>query len=173
MKNLNLSQSRHWVSDSNLKPWVQVPIWVLARFRPLVLSVLPSCLNFCKSSSFLSLWSEATLALQKVFSDYLIYDANTSLQLTLLFSFLRRMYCHLKLPSLFYYFIVYFPQQKNTSICLVHGQILKSQEECLALSWHWVKEKVRDWVRDKFTFSLISTYLLHFIIPEKVIHEST
>ena len=28
MKNLNLSESRHRVSDSNLKPWFQVPIWV-------------------------------------------------------------------------------------------------------------------------------------------------
>ena len=37
----NLSNSRHWVSDSdsNLKLWVKVPICVLARFRPLVLSV--------------------------------------------------------------------------------------------------------------------------------------
>ena len=39
MKNLSLSESRHRVSDSNLKPCVPVPIWVLARFRPFVLSV--------------------------------------------------------------------------------------------------------------------------------------
>ena len=31
--------SRHRVSDSNLKPWVQVPICVLAKFRTLALSV--------------------------------------------------------------------------------------------------------------------------------------
>ena len=42
MKNLKLSDSRHRVSDSNLKPWVQVPICVLARLRPLVLSVSKS-----------------------------------------------------------------------------------------------------------------------------------
>ena len=33
IKNLNLSESRHRVSDSNLKLWVQVPIWVLAGFE--------------------------------------------------------------------------------------------------------------------------------------------
>ena len=42
-KNLNLSKSTHWASDSNLKivgsipnlglGWVQVPGWVLARFK--------------------------------------------------------------------------------------------------------------------------------------------
>ena len=39
MKNLNLSESRHRVTDSNLKLQVQVPTWVLARLRLLVLSV--------------------------------------------------------------------------------------------------------------------------------------
>ena len=55
MKNLNLSESRHRVSDSNLKcgfkfpsgfrlglspgMWVQVPVCVVATFRPLVLFV--------------------------------------------------------------------------------------------------------------------------------------
>ena len=45
MKNLNLSESRHQVSDSNLKLWVQVPVYVLASFRPLVLSVLKPSLK--------------------------------------------------------------------------------------------------------------------------------
>ena len=40
MNNLNFSEFRHRVSDSNLKLWVQAPVWVLARFKPLVLSVL-------------------------------------------------------------------------------------------------------------------------------------
>ena len=48
IKNLSLGESRHRVSNSNLKVglssnlalgWVRVPVWVLARFRPLVLSV--------------------------------------------------------------------------------------------------------------------------------------
>ena len=57
MKNTNLRESRHRLRDSNLKPWVQVPIWVcawvqvpahgfkfqsgfrLVRLRPLMLSV--------------------------------------------------------------------------------------------------------------------------------------
>ena len=33
MENLNFSKSRHRVSDSNLKPWVQVPKWVQAGFE--------------------------------------------------------------------------------------------------------------------------------------------
>lgn len=35
IKNLNLRKSRYWVSQT----WVRIPIWVLAGFRPLVLSV--------------------------------------------------------------------------------------------------------------------------------------
>ena len=45
---LNLSESRHQLGDFNLKPWVQVPIWVLARFRPLVLSVSAIHMNLMK-----------------------------------------------------------------------------------------------------------------------------
>ena len=59
MKNLNLSESRHWVRDSNLKLWVQVPIRVLVGFRPLVLSVsiLVPNLLFFKDLSFASVIS--------------------------------------------------------------------------------------------------------------------
>ena len=39
IKNLSLGESRHRVSNLNLKPWVQVPICALAKFRLLVLSV--------------------------------------------------------------------------------------------------------------------------------------
>ena len=35
IKNLNLRKSRYWVSQT----WVRIPIWVLAGFRPSVLSV--------------------------------------------------------------------------------------------------------------------------------------
>ena len=45
MKNLNLSKYRHRVNDSNLKLWVQAPIWVLAMSRPTVLSVSVSHIN--------------------------------------------------------------------------------------------------------------------------------
>ena len=76
------------------------------------------------------------------------HGANTSPQFTSLFSFLQSMHWHLKLcPLLFYYFIVYFPQQKSTRrnrICLAHCWMLKSAEECLSLSGHSVKEKVRE-----------------------------
>lgn len=85
---------------------------------------------------------------RKLFTDYLISGVNTSLQFTSLFSFLQSMYCHLKLCFLlFYYFIVYLPQRKNTRsnrICLVHCWILESEEECLSLNCHSVKEKVRE-----------------------------
>lgn len=39
VKSLNLDESRLRVSNPNLNPWVRVPIWVLAPFRPLLLSI--------------------------------------------------------------------------------------------------------------------------------------
>ena len=54
IKNLNLSESRCRVINLNLKPWVHVPICVLASFRPLVFSVSVSAIIKCQLLAFLS-----------------------------------------------------------------------------------------------------------------------